>query len=79
MNVNKLIIDISNAEVVSDSEVMSEEEIYGKEYISVDGKAPFTDMKTADSVDHISMKGSNTRIRIINDTVYPDSIYLSLI
>jgi hypothetical protein len=65
--------------MISDSEIMSEEEIYGKEYISIDGKAPFTDMKTADSVDNISMRESNTRIRITNNTIYPDSIYLSLI
>ncbi len=33
MSVNKLIIDMSDVEVVSDSEIMSEEEMYGEEFI----------------------------------------------
>jgi hypothetical protein len=49
MSVKEPTIDISDTEMTSDSEIESEGKIYGKKYISVDGKALSTDMKTADT------------------------------
>jgi hypothetical protein len=67
MSVNGSTIDISDSQMLIDSEAMSEEEIYGEGYVSVGGKAPRTDVETADYVDDISMKGSGTRTRTMDE------------
>jgi hypothetical protein len=78
ISVNRITINISDAEMVSNSEIISEKEIYGNGYMSVNGKTPSINVKTADSIDDISIKESDIRIRIINDAVCPDSIHFSI-
>jgi hypothetical protein len=72
ININEIIIDISDIEIMNDSETINEEEIYGNEYISINGKISRTDMKMADSVDN------NIRIKIINDIIYSGRIHSSI-
>jgi hypothetical protein len=65
--------------MTSDSETESEGNIYGKECISINGKILSTDIKTTNSVNNISIKGSDINIEFINNTIYSDSIYFLFI